>query len=121
MRQMLRIFIENAFKYTPAGGAITIASRRAGGALCVEIRDTGVGIAPEHQEKVFDRFYRVDSSRVKSDEGGGTGGTGGSGGAGGRGRGTRSATAAVKKAATAMVRHVWMKRMSLMGFAFMGV
>ena len=76
MRQMLRIFIENAFKYTPAGGAITIASRREDGALRVEIRDTGVGIAPEHQEKVFDRFYRVDSSRVKSDEGGGAGGTG---------------------------------------------
>ena len=76
MRQMLRVFIENAFKYTPAGGTITIASRREGGALRVEVRDTGVGIAPEHQEKVFDRFYRVDSSRTKDGENVGAGGTG---------------------------------------------
>ncbi|MBP5200683.1 MAG: HAMP domain-containing protein [Schwartzia sp.] len=76
MRQMLRIFIENAFKYTPSGGTITISSRREGSALRVEVRDTGVGIAPEHQEKVFDRFYRVDASRTKSGEGTGSGGTG---------------------------------------------
>ncbi len=76
MRQMLRVFIENAFKYTPAGGTITIASRREGDALRVEVRDTGVGIAPEHQEKVFDRFYRVDSSRTKDGENAGAGGTG---------------------------------------------
>ena len=76
MRQMLRIFIENAFKYTPAGGTITLSSRRDGNALRVEVRDTGIGIAPEHQEKVFDRFYRVDSSRTKIGEKEGTGGTG---------------------------------------------
>ncbi len=76
MRQMLRIFIENAFKYTPAGGAITLSSRREGRALRVEVRDTGVGIAPEHQAKVFDRFYRVDSSRSKIGESTGAGGTG---------------------------------------------
>ena len=76
MRQMLRIFIENAIKYTPAGGKITLSSRRDGNALCVEVRDTGVGIAPEHQEKVFDRFYRVDSSRTKDGDGVGAGGTG---------------------------------------------
>ncbi len=76
MRQMLRIFIENAFKYTPSGGTITLSSRRDGNALEVEVRDTGVGIAPEHQEKVFDRFYRVDSSRAKTGEGAGAGGTG---------------------------------------------
>ena len=76
MRQMLRVFIENAFKYTPAGGTITISSRREGDALRVEVRDTGVGIAPEHQEKVFDRFYRVDVSRTKAGEGVHAGGTG---------------------------------------------
>ena len=77
MRQMLRVFIENAFKYTPAGGAVAISSRREGqNRLCVEVRDTGVGIAPEHQEKVFDRFYRVDSSRTKTADGIGAGGTG---------------------------------------------
>ena len=76
MRQMLRIFIENAFKYTPAGGTITLSSRRDGNALHVEVRDTGVGIAPEHQKKVFERFYRVDSSRTKIGDDSGAGGTG---------------------------------------------
>ena len=76
MRQMLRIFIENAFKYTPAGGTITLSSRREANTLRVEVRDTGIGIAPEHQEKVFDRFYRVDSSRTKIGEKEGAGGTG---------------------------------------------
>ncbi|MBR1552395.1 MAG: HAMP domain-containing protein [Schwartzia sp.] len=74
MRQMLRIFIENAFKYTPGGGTIILSSRHAGDALTVEVRDNGIGIAPEHQEKIFDRFYRVDSSRTKIGES--TGGTG---------------------------------------------
>ena len=76
MRQMLRIFIENAFKYTPANGTITLSSRHEGNAFRVEVRDTGIGIAPEHQEKIFERFYRVDSSRSKIGEGTGTGGTG---------------------------------------------
>ncbi len=76
MRQMLRVFVENAFKYTPAGGSVTIASRRAGDALAVTISDTGIGIAPEHQAKVFDRFYRVDSSRTRVDGETRAGGTG---------------------------------------------
>ena len=76
MRQMLRVFVENAFKYTPAGGSVTIASRRAGDALAVSISDTGIGIAPEHQAKVFDRFYRVDSSRTRVDGATQAGGTG---------------------------------------------
>lgn len=74
LRQMLRVFIENALKYTPAGGAVTLSSRRAGGALETVVRDTGIGIAPEHQAKVFDRFYRVDSARTKVP--GAAGGTG---------------------------------------------
>ncbi len=75
IRQMLRVFIENAIKYTPAGGHITLASRREGGRFHVTVADDGVGIAPEHQEKVFDRFYRVDSARTK-ETGARTGGTG---------------------------------------------
>lgn len=72
IRQMLRIFLDNAVKYTPAGGKIFLASQREGDKLHVIVADTGVGIAPEHQAKVFDRFYRVDSSRAKA----GVGGTG---------------------------------------------
>ncbi len=75
IRQMLRVFIENAIKYTPAGGHITLASRREGGQLHVTIADDGIGIAPEHHAKVFERFYRVDSSRTKEEnsKAGGTG------------------------------------------------
>ncbi len=76
IRQMLRIFLDNAVKYTPAGGTITIASK-----LCpdrkhilVTLADTGIGIAKEEQERIFERFYRVDTSRTKI--GNGVGGTG---------------------------------------------
>lgn len=77
MRQMLRIFLENAVKYTPAGGVIRLSSSRCpenAGCLELIIEDTGIGIAEEEQEKIFQRFYRVDSSRTK--EAGQPGGTG---------------------------------------------
>ena len=77
MRQMLRIFLENAVKYTPAGGVIRLSSSRCpedAGCLELMIEDTGIGIAREEQEKIFQRFYRVDSSRTK--EAGQPGGTG---------------------------------------------
>ena len=74
LKQMLRVFIENSLKYTPAGGTITISSVREGNMLRVVVADTGIGIAPENQQKVFERFFRVDSARTKVD--GGPGGTG---------------------------------------------
>ena len=74
LRQMLRIFIDNSLKYTPDGGNITAKSLREGNMLHVVIADDGIGIPKEDQPKVFERFYRVDSSRTKADEGpGGTG------------------------------------------------
>ena len=74
MRQMLRIFLDNAVKYTPAGGRISLSSEHEGNCIHLAISDTGIGIAPEHQEKVFERFYRVDASRSKAE--GGVSGTG---------------------------------------------
>ncbi len=76
MRQMIRIFLENAVKYTPEGGHITVASKRndAKKAMQVEIADDGIGISPEDQDKIFDRFYRADPSRTK--DVGSVGGTG---------------------------------------------
>ncbi|MCC5466654.1 sensor histidine kinase [Pelosinus baikalensis] len=71
IKQMLRIFIENSIKYTPIGGTISIASHRTSTYLAITIQDTGIGISQEHQSKIFDRFYRVDTSRSKL-----TGGTG---------------------------------------------
>ena len=74
MRQMLRIFLENSQKYTPKGGRIYASSVREDKSFHLILGDTGIGIAPENREKVFERFYRVDSSRTKAE--GGVGGTG---------------------------------------------
>ena len=76
MRQMIRIFLENSTKYTPKGGRITASSHRLpeGGFIQLELADNGIGIAKEDQQKVFERFYRVDASRTKAE--GGVSGTG---------------------------------------------
>ena len=62
---------DNAVKYNREGGsvAVTVTKHEHDVSLCVE--DTGIGIAPEHHEKVFERFYRVDKSHSK--QSGGTG------------------------------------------------
>jgi two-component system OmpR family sensor kinase len=74
--QMLLNLVENAIKYTPAGGVITIEcespdNARYEGLAVLSVRDTGIGIAPEHLPHLFDRFYRVDKGRSR--EQGGTG------------------------------------------------
>lgn len=77
MKQMLRIFLENAIKYTPSDGIITLSSRRSpinDGCLELAVADTGIGIPPEEQERIFQRFYRVDNSRTRA--AGQPGGTG---------------------------------------------
>ena len=64
------IFVDNGIKYSGDEGKVRIYSRRDGKFMQVSIEDDGVGIAEEHQERIFERFYRIDSSRTKmSDEG----------------------------------------------------
>ena len=65
---ILRNLVENSIKYTPAGGRVTVDVRRsdARGAIVFEVRDTGIGIAPEHLDRVFERFYQVDPARSGS-------------------------------------------------------
>jgi len=62
----------NALQYTPEGGRITISAKRIGDEIQIAVRDTGIGIPPEHLSHIFDRFYRVDKSRSRR-AGGGSG------------------------------------------------
>ena len=65
--------VANAINYTPAGGQITIALSKSNRQALIEVRDTGIGIAPEHQAKIFDRFYRVMGDRSRHSGGSGLG------------------------------------------------
>ena len=73
LRQLLRNLVDNALKYTPAGGEVTLALRRASGWVCVSIVDTGIGIAPEDIPHIFERFYRSDKARTRGRGGAGLG------------------------------------------------
>ena len=63
-RHILLNLASNAVRYTPSGG-VTFALERNGTMVGVSVRDTGPGIAPEHVERIFDRFFRVDQSRSR--------------------------------------------------------
>jgi signal transduction histidine kinase len=69
VHQVLFNLVDNAIRFTPEGGAVTIAAHRHNGSVEVSVADTGVGIPPEHLPRLFERFYRVDSARAR-DEGG---------------------------------------------------
>jgi heavy metal sensor kinase len=71
--QMLVNLIENAIKYTPAGGDVTVVTWRRGEQVGVTVSDTGPGIPPEALEHVFDRFFRVDGARRRTSGGSGLG------------------------------------------------
>ncbi len=74
--QLLRVFInlvENALHYTPDGGMVVITADRVRQQIIVQIQDTGVGIAPAHLSKIFDRFWRADTSRTQWAGGSGLG------------------------------------------------
>ena len=65
--------ISNAIKYTPADGTITIRWGRDTGGAALTVRDTGIGIAPEHLPRLTERFYRVDRARAREKGGSGLG------------------------------------------------
>lgn len=72
IQRMVANLIDNAIKYTDGGGRVTVRLAPSGSEhACLSVSDTGVGIAPEEQPRIFDRFYRSDQSR--SQEGAGLG------------------------------------------------
>ncbi len=76
LRQLVSNLFDNAVKYTPPGGRIAIDLRRKDGAYVLSVSDTGAGIPPEAQSRVFERFFRVDKPRSRTGEsslGGGAG------------------------------------------------
>ncbi len=67
LRQVLVNLIDNAIKYSAYGGSIAVCiARRGTQNVSIEVEDSGPGIAPEHRDKVFDRFYRIDEARARS-------------------------------------------------------
>lgn len=62
-RQVFANLIDNALKYTPAGGSLTVTTRNQPGQVTVSFRDTGIGIPAEEQDKIWTRLYRGDKSR----------------------------------------------------------
>ncbi|MDP9174777.1 MAG: ATP-binding protein [Planctomycetota bacterium] len=92
---MLKNLVENSIKFTPSGGKVTVTIRELppvpgsaaiiSGKIVIAVADTGIGIAPEHIDRVFERFYQVDSAR-----------------SGSAGRGTGLGLAIVKHAAHAL-------------------
>jgi two-component system sensor histidine kinase TctE len=64
LRELLSNLIDNAVRYTPGGGSVTVRVRRDGGQALLEVEDTGPGIAPAERPRVFERFYRILGSSV---------------------------------------------------------
>src|SRR5205807_2044957 len=72
-KQVMYNLLSNAIKFTDPGGKVWVRARSADGELVVEVGDTGVGIAPEHQELVFTEFFQVDTPTTRQAQGTGLG------------------------------------------------
>jgi two-component system phosphate regulon sensor histidine kinase PhoR len=73
LRQIFTNLFDNSLRYTPAGGRILCSARRQGEGTAISVRDTGVGISREHLPRIFERFWRADSSRSREEGGTGLG------------------------------------------------
>jgi two-component system phosphate regulon sensor histidine kinase PhoR len=66
IHQVLMNLLDNAVKYTPEGGLVTLGAQRVGQDVEVYVRDTGIGIAADEIPRLFERFYRVDRARSRA-------------------------------------------------------
>ena len=73
LEQILVNLLDNAIKYTPNGGRVTLLADAAGHEVMISVLDTGPGIEARHQQRIFERFYRVDGGRARADGGTGLG------------------------------------------------
>lgn len=73
LHQMLRKLLDNAIKYSPASSRVLVRGRRSEGAYLIEVEDQGVGIALEHQARIFEKFYMVDGGLARRAAGTGVG------------------------------------------------
>lgn len=73
IKQVLLNLVGNAIKYTPAGGDVTVDLGKADQQACLTVSDTGPGIPPEDLPHIFERFYRAEKSRTRSEDGKGFG------------------------------------------------
>jgi len=73
LHRLADILLDNAFKYTPSPGSISLTLKHRGEAAVITVRDSGVGIPTEEQGKIFERFYRVDKARSRVQGGNGLG------------------------------------------------
>jgi two-component system phosphate regulon sensor histidine kinase PhoR len=64
--QIVTNLVDNAVKYCPAGATVTVKAERKETGICVQVEDTGPGIAPEHLPRLFERFYRVNAGRSRA-------------------------------------------------------
>jgi len=73
LKQLLVILMDNALKYTPTGGEVSLGLRRSGGIVELTVKDTGIGISAEDLPHIFERFYRADKARSRDLGGSGLG------------------------------------------------
>ena len=73
LRRMVINLLDNAIKYTPDGGAVSVKLWREGGRINLRVADNGIGIPAESAARVFERFYRVDKARSRAEGGSGLG------------------------------------------------